>query len=113
MTRLFNDSATFTEDMLGTMDLGLGIHGEPGVSSHAMPTAAELATLLVSGVLAETPEVTPGRVAVILNGLAAPSTRSSSSSGSRSRRCLPTRATSSCHPRSGSWSPASTWPAAP
>jgi hypothetical protein len=29
MTRLFNDSATFTEDMLGTMDLGLGIHGEP------------------------------------------------------------------------------------
>ena len=28
----------------GTMDLGLGIHGEPGVSSHAMPTAAELRT---------------------------------------------------------------------
>src|SRR5262245_39580401 len=37
----------------GTMDLGLGIHGEPGVSTHAMPTAAELAELLVSGVLTE------------------------------------------------------------
>jgi D-erythrulose 4-kinase len=53
----------------GTMDLGLGIHGEPGVSSHSMPTAADLATLLVSGVLAETPDVTTGRIAVILNGL--------------------------------------------
>ena len=39
----------------GTMGLGLGIHGEPGVSSHDMPTAADLAALLVDGVLAETP----------------------------------------------------------
>jgi dihydroxyacetone kinase len=53
----------------GTMDLGLGIHGEPGVSSHAMPTAAELATLLVDGVLAEKPDDATDRVAVILNGL--------------------------------------------
>jgi D-erythrulose 4-kinase len=53
----------------GTMDLGLGIHGEPGVSSHAMPTAAELATLLVDGVLAEKPAGATDRVAVILNGL--------------------------------------------
>lgn len=53
----------------GTMDLGLGIHGEPGVSSHAMPTAAELAEHLVSGVLTEKPEGTGERIAVILNGL--------------------------------------------
>jgi D-erythrulose 4-kinase len=53
----------------GTMDLGLGIHGEPGVSSHAMPTATELAGLLVDGVLAEEPPGAPSRVAVILNGL--------------------------------------------
>ena len=26
----------------GTMDLGLGIHGEPGVASHALPTAESL-----------------------------------------------------------------------
>lgn len=53
----------------GTMDLGLGIHGEPGVSSHAMPRADELARLLVDGVLAEKPPAAAGRVAVILNGL--------------------------------------------
>jgi dihydroxyacetone kinase len=53
----------------GTMGLGLGIHGEPGVSSHEMPTAAELASLLVDGVLAETPSGATDCVAVILNGL--------------------------------------------
>ncbi|MGN7781364.1 dihydroxyacetone kinase family protein [Mycolicibacterium sp. 22603] len=53
----------------GQMDLGLGIHGEPGVSSHAMPTATELAELLVAGVLAEKPAGASERVAVILNGL--------------------------------------------
>jgi D-erythrulose 4-kinase len=53
----------------GTMGLGLGIHGEPGVSSHDMPTAAELAALLVDGVLAETPTGATDRIAVVLNGL--------------------------------------------
>ena len=53
----------------GSMDLGLGIHGEPGVSSHAIPTAAELGALLVEGVLAEKPAGAADRVAVILNGL--------------------------------------------
>jgi D-erythrulose 4-kinase len=53
----------------GSMDLGLGIHGEPGVSSHAMPSAAELAHLLVSGVLDERPDGASNRIAVILNGL--------------------------------------------
>lgn len=53
----------------GQMDLGLGIHGEPGVSSHEMPTAAALADLLVAGVLAEKPSGSSGRIAVILNGL--------------------------------------------
>ncbi|AYJ50690.1 dihydroxyacetone kinase family protein [Rhodococcus sp. P1Y] len=53
----------------GTMDLGLGIHGEPGVSSHEMPSAAELADLLVEGVLAEKPAGSGDRIAVILNGL--------------------------------------------
>jgi D-erythrulose 4-kinase len=53
----------------GTMGLGLGIHGEPGVSSHEMPTAAELADLLVDGVLVEKPSGSSDRIAVILNGL--------------------------------------------
>ncbi len=53
----------------GTMDLGLGIHGEPGVASRPLPTAAELAEVLVSGVLAEKPAGAGDRVAVLLNGL--------------------------------------------
>lgn len=53
----------------GNMDLGLGIHGEPGVSSSSMPTAAELASQLVCGVLAEKPAGARDRIAVILNGL--------------------------------------------
>ncbi|NTY61831.1 dihydroxyacetone kinase family protein [Mycolicibacterium sphagni] len=53
----------------GSMDLGLGIHGEPGVSSHSMPSATDLAAMLVSGVLAEKPTDASDRVAVILNGL--------------------------------------------
>jgi len=52
-----------------TMDLGLGIHGEPGVASHPLPSAAELADVLVKGVLAECPDGAGSRIAVVLNGL--------------------------------------------
>lgn len=53
----------------GMMGVGLGIHGEPGVSEDPMPTADELARRLVQGVLAEAPRGAGSRVAVILNGL--------------------------------------------
>ncbi|GAA2094617.1 D-erythrulose 4-kinase [Microlunatus panaciterrae] len=53
----------------GRMGLGLGIHGEPGISERPLPSAAELAELLVEGVLAEKPAGAGERVAVILNGL--------------------------------------------
>lgn len=53
----------------GQMGLGLGIHGEPGVAEEAMPTAAGLAATLVDGVLADNPDATSRRIAVILNGL--------------------------------------------
>ncbi|WP_063036134.1 dihydroxyacetone kinase family protein [Nocardia grenadensis] len=53
----------------GTMGLGLGIHGEPGVAVHKLPSAAELAELLVTGVLKEKPAGAGSRIAVILNGL--------------------------------------------
>ena len=53
----------------GRMGLGLGIHGEPGIADHAMPTAAELAAMLVEGVLADAPEDAGTRVTAILNGL--------------------------------------------
>ncbi|MGP4917381.1 dihydroxyacetone kinase family protein [Brachybacterium tyrofermentans] len=53
----------------GTMAIGLGIHGEPGIDEVDMPSAAELAAVLVDGVLKETPELDSDRVAVVLNGL--------------------------------------------
>ena len=53
----------------GMMSLGLGIHGEPGISDHPMPTATELAELLVSRLLDERPEGASDRVVPILNGL--------------------------------------------
>lgn len=53
----------------GQMEFGLGIHGEPGISSAAWMPAKELATALVEKVLAERPEGASGRAAVLLNGL--------------------------------------------
>ncbi|MDD1475540.1 dihydroxyacetone kinase subunit DhaL [Arthrobacter sp. H16F315] len=53
----------------GQMSLGLGIHGEPGISEHPMPTASELAELLVSRLLADKPHDAGDRVVAIVNGL--------------------------------------------
>jgi dihydroxyacetone kinase len=57
----------------GRMAVGLGIHGEPGISEQDVPTAAGLAELFVTTLLGELPdgvETAAGqRVAVILNGL--------------------------------------------
>jgi dihydroxyacetone kinase len=57
----------------GRLGLGLGIHGEPGVSEDALGTAEELARALVTGLLADRPAGAGdgGRVAVVLNGLGA------------------------------------------
>ena len=55
----------------GTMDFGLGIHGEPGISSAPWMPARELAAKLVDTVLAERPDGASGRAAVLLNGLGA------------------------------------------
>jgi dihydroxyacetone kinase len=55
----------------GQMDFGLGIHGEPGISSAPWMNAKELATELVQTVLAERPDSASGRAAVLVNGLGA------------------------------------------
>lgn len=59
----------------GRMAVGMGIHGEPGIDVVPMPTAHELAVLLVDGLLGELPEgvdaAAGARAAVILNGLGA------------------------------------------
>jgi dihydroxyacetone kinase len=53
----------------GKMSLGLGIHGEPGISEHDMPSASELAALLVQKLLGDRPDDAGTRVVPILNGL--------------------------------------------
>ncbi|WP_148255457.1 dihydroxyacetone kinase family protein [Aidingimonas lacisalsi] len=56
----------------GRMALGLGIHGEPGISEQDVPSADDLAGLLVEQVLSEVPEGVSregSRVVVLLNGL--------------------------------------------
>ncbi|MFK4761125.1 dihydroxyacetone kinase family protein [Microbacterium sp. ZW T5_45] len=56
----------------GRMAIGLGIHGEQGVDETDIPTADELAELLVSRLLAEIPdgvEAQGARVVPVLNGL--------------------------------------------
>ncbi|QEM83153.1 dihydroxyacetone kinase family protein [Halomonas binhaiensis] len=56
----------------GRMAIGLGIHGEPGVSEQDIPTADGLAEALVSRLLEEVPagiEREGARVVPILNGL--------------------------------------------
>lgn len=57
----------------GKMAIGLGIHGEPGFAEVDLPTADELADLLVTRLLKELPEgvgqARGSRAAVLLNGL--------------------------------------------
>jgi len=56
----------------GRMAVGMGIHGEPGISEQDLPTADDAAELMVRSLLAEGPEDLNGRrVGVILNGLGA------------------------------------------
>ncbi|MSR99939.1 dihydroxyacetone kinase family protein [Arthrobacter sp. BL-252-APC-1A] len=57
----------------GEMAVGLGIHGEPGIREVPLGSAADVADLLLNGVLEEEPERLDGgyagRVGVVLNGL--------------------------------------------
>jgi D-erythrulose 4-kinase len=53
----------------GHMSIGLGIHGEPGVSDTAIPSAHDLAEMLVTDLLREKPDASPGRAVVLVNGL--------------------------------------------
>jgi dihydroxyacetone kinase len=53
----------------GSIELGLGIHGEPGMRTAAAMDAYELADALVDQLLGQLPQLGDGRVAVLLNGL--------------------------------------------
>jgi D-erythrulose 4-kinase len=51
------------------MEIGLGIHGEPGVRVAEQMPSREIAAMLVETLLAETPEGAGSDVAVLVNGL--------------------------------------------
>ena len=53
----------------GKMEVGQGIHGEPGVFESDLLPAADLAKLLVDKILEEAPEGNNRRIGVILDGL--------------------------------------------
>ncbi len=55
----------------GRMALGLGIHGEPGIDERDVPTADELAELLLDRLLEERPADAGARVGLAVNGLGA------------------------------------------
>lgn len=55
----------------GTMGIGLGIHGEPGVDDAPLSTAEDVARRLVEGLLADCPDNPGSRVVAIVNGLGA------------------------------------------
>ena len=56
----------------GEMEVGIGIHGEPGVHRGPLESADEIADRLLDTILAEFPELGSGaRVAVLVNGLGA------------------------------------------
>ncbi len=55
----------------GQMGIGLGIHGEPGISEEPIVPARMLAKILVERLVRERPRDAGGRVAAMLNGLGA------------------------------------------
>ncbi|AXX30034.1 dihydroxyacetone kinase family protein [Actinosynnema pretiosum subsp. pretiosum] len=55
----------------GRMAIGMGVHGEPGTEEQDVPSADEMAAILVRKVLEHAPVAGPARAAVLLNGLGA------------------------------------------
>lgn len=55
----------------GEMEIGMGIHGEPGTRRGPLETATEIAHDLTSAIIADLPYERGDRVAVLINGLGA------------------------------------------
>jgi dihydroxyacetone kinase len=63
-------TATFTVEP-GQMEIGMGIHGEPGVRRGKLESADEIVDHLLGAILAELPVGTGDEVAILVNGLGA------------------------------------------
>jgi dihydroxyacetone kinase-like protein len=55
----------------GTMEVGIGHHGEPGIESAALESAAEMAKRMVDIVLTDYPFLSGEKAAVLVSGLGA------------------------------------------
>ena len=55
----------------GEMEIGMGIHGEPGVRRGPLETADQIADELLGAILADVPYQSGDEVAVLVNGLGA------------------------------------------
>jgi dihydroxyacetone kinase-like protein len=53
------------------IEIGMGIHGEPGIEVHPMMSADEVATLIIAKITADMPLGQGDRVSVMVNGLGA------------------------------------------
>ncbi len=62
--------ANFTIES-GTMEVGIGHHGEPGIDVRATVTAAEMAEMMLKVVLPDLPIMPGDKVAVLVSGLGA------------------------------------------
>jgi dihydroxyacetone kinase-like protein len=55
----------------GTIELGMGIHGEPGIEKRALPTADDATQAMLDRILADRPRDAGSRVAMLVNSLGA------------------------------------------
>jgi dihydroxyacetone kinase len=51
------------------MELGMGIHGEPGIQTASLVTGQELARIMVEKVMSDVPQGAGSRATVMINGL--------------------------------------------
>ncbi len=94
----------------GQMAVGLGLHGEAGISEQPILGAADLATFLSNASSSNAPKM-PRRQPFSSTAWAPPATKSSSSSGTKSPPAWKPQGWRSSIPKSANSSPASTWPA--
>ena len=65
-----NGKANFTIEP-GNMELGMGIHGEPGIEKSAIKPADEVVDIMMDKILGDLPYNEGDEVAVLINGLGA------------------------------------------
>lgn len=95
----------------GELELGIGIHGEPGRERRSMMTSGEIADYSVNVVLEDLNPSSP--VLVLVNGMGATPCSSSTGSTPKCSGCWRSAACPSPARSSGTTSPRSTWPAPP